>query len=208
MMKYTRSISASCLLLFDSDQVSKIERMEGLKLSTGLVLHQLHAYSSKQTQFPCSSLDWSIMGFSQLFSILCREKKEANCHVSILVSNFISLEQTLLIINGYPPIHTKTNRKQQERTPQMKKYQTSRANRYQQKKKNKQGPILPKLLYPIILLSTRDHIAYNSVDHFWVQGMCVTVKFQFRIPKVQISFQFLQQRMKKRNPWSAKAKLD
>jgi hypothetical protein len=34
MMKYTRSISASCLLLFDSDQVSKIERMGGLKFST------------------------------------------------------------------------------------------------------------------------------------------------------------------------------
>ncbi len=105
----------------------------------------------KQTQFPCSSLDWSIMGFSQLFLNFVGEKKEQICHVSILVSNFISLEQTLLIINGYPSIHTKTNRKQQEQTPQMKKYQTSRANRYQQKKKNKQGPILPKLLYPILL---------------------------------------------------------
>jgi hypothetical protein len=79
-------------------------------------------------------------------------KKETNCHVSILVSNFISLEQTLLIINGYPSTHTKTNRKQQEQTPQMNKYQTSRANRYQQKKENKHGPILPKLLYPILLL--------------------------------------------------------
>lgn len=61
--------------------------------------------------------------------------------------------------------------------------------------------------YILFSSSTRYHIAYNSVDHFWVQGMCVTVKFQFRIPKVQISIQFVEQRMKKRNPWSAKASL-
>ncbi len=66
------------------------------------------------------------------------------------MSNFISLEQTLLIINGYPSIHTKTNRKQQEQTPQMKMYQTSRANRYQQKKKKQAGTNSAKFIisYP------------------------------------------------------------
>ncbi len=73
MMKCTRCISASCLLVFDSDQVSKIERMGGLKFSTGLVLHQLHAYSSKPNSLVHHQIEvsWDFPNFSQF----CRDKK-------------------------------------------------------------------------------------------------------------------------------------